>query len=421
MRYWIVSFIVFLFYFQNETHIDSTKYFPSACALVFLALYRFGRTDMMRLVRYNKVLLIYIGLVCISLFRSNEPHVSLRSAFLYVIEQLLFLMMLFKTASWFREEGLNKALACFVFYPVVAFLLLNLFLLNSGISLKKSAFETGNTAESVMLSYVGISLERIEFPLITGLNSFAVYLGQGFLLVVSTYITKLNRSVLILIVGFCLLCGILMIDSRASFFYSLVLPLLSFFLFRKKKVSEKWSLLSFLVILGPFIYMLILPAVLSGSTIASRGDNDLVTGNSRFLIWGICILYFLAFNPIDILGYGHFGHFGSGVSAKWSFLFQGWTSDVTHSPHNAMFSIIFDIGYLGLGVYVYLLYQLFRRAILVSKDNKQAAVIFFSFLLFSIFQGISEASGGYYFINFFYIFITIAFFTNYYFSILEEQ
>jgi O-antigen ligase len=139
----------------------------------------------------------------------------------------------------------------------------------------------------------------------------------------------------------------------------------------------------------------------------SRSSGDLQTGNSRFLIWGISFAEFAQFKPIHLIGYGEYGHLGSGASKLWENIFSNWEDSGNKTPHNTMLVIMFDTGYIGLFFYISLLYGFIAKMIKIWLWQKPQRYLYLSYFLFMLLQGVTESTFGFYFFDYLFIFFMI--------------
>jgi O-antigen ligase len=105
-----------------------------------------------------------------------------------------------------------------------------------------------------------------------------------------------------------------------------------------------------------------------------------------------------------LLGLGEYGHYASGISVKWQNIFSGFEegTEMVH-PHNSVFMIIFDYGYLGLLLFILLLRKNNNQLIKLYNYDKIFSVISLNFLLYIILIGMTESIIGFYYQNFIYL------------------
>jgi hypothetical protein len=279
--------------------------------------------------------------------------------------------------------------------PVLIFCVLNLALLFAGIRFNN--IEKLEVGSSVLLSYLGIYAERVNFPLSQSINSFANLTGGLFLFLLLRFFLTQSRLVFTLISIFTVVIILLLLDSRVSFFLP-VLVFVCLIIYQKTHLDKLLILLPLIIILGPVLFgvFTILFQSSDFAELISRSKNEFETGNSRFVIWLYCIDEFSKFKAIHLIGYGHYGHYGSGVSELWASIFvNSFEKPELKTPHNSLFSLIFDVGYLGVITYLVYLHHFVGSLIKKVKEDNQF-ILYMSFFMYLLLSGITEANLGFY-------------------------
>ncbi|MGA0557756.1 O-antigen ligase family protein [Larkinella sp. VNQ87] len=269
-------------------------------------------------------------------------------------------------------------------------------------------FEETNIGQALIISKIGINIDRVRFPLATGFNSFATLLG-GLLTISLTSIRFIPKYKLISISSSIIFfVMLLLIDSRAAIIYPIIIFILTNIIYKKNNIKLiRFSPL--IQIGGPILFMLFFQFA---SQIAlfdsiSRSSEEVQTGNSRSLIWAISISKFQDFNIYSLLGHGEYGHYASGASIAWgSFFGRFENSDLMH-PHNTILMILFDYGLLGIIIYLYLLNCSIKMIIKSWKYDKKFNILIISYLLYFLIIGITESFFGFYYLNTYYLFFSV--------------
>ncbi|GAB2526989.1 O-antigen ligase family protein [Spirosoma aerophilum] len=355
--------------------------------------------------------------VLIGNFRSNYPDQTLEFTISRTLNTILLFGALFSAIHYFRNTerlGTIDIIIKFIITPFFIYCLINFLLWAMGVSIKESVMtdEVVNK-EAVILSYLGIHIDRVQFPLSTGLNNYAVIIGAMFTTCLLLIFVVKVRSSRLFIMSSCIVFFItlLLIDSRASIYYPIIITIV-FGLYQNSRTFLKLIPYSpTLVVLGPLFLYLMVPLLMSLPFIDSltRNSEELATGNSRFLIWSACLLEFIDFKPIHLIGYGYFGHYGSGVSSAWASIFSTWNDEELKTSHNTFFTILFDYGYVGLFVYCALIYNTVKKISLQWKVNKYGNLLIFGFFAFNLLAGITETLIGFYSPNYFILFFLFLF------------
>jgi len=376
------------------------------------------------LIKVNQTLVFFSIIIVAAIFRNNNPVESKLSANLYLSGSFILFVSFFAAASYFffNKPGkeASKNVVFFIILPFALFAIANwvLYLLKIKV-LESSSVANESTTQSLLLAGLGININRIEFPLVKGINSYSIYVGGVLALSLPLFLWSKKYRLITGASSFIFLITLLSTDSRGAFIYPVLISAFIFFFKKKENLSKRFRLLSFLVVVGPlfFLTILSLAANVKGLEFLSRSDEDFKTGNSRLIIWGFSLAEFLNFKLVHIFGYGLYGHYGSGASKLWAYLFSGYKDpELSASSHSSFFTLLFDYGYVGLITYITLLYQQLSKIIFIWKQQPLVASAFLSFMLYNIIAGITEAVGGMNLLNYMFLFfmVCIAVNTKYY-------
>ena len=373
------------------------------------------------LYKINSHLIFYVLIIVISLIRTSGTHDSLNFVLFNVGNTLLFAIycicffLYYWSKTRFRTQ--ENVLIDFCIVPFCLLAISNFILFWLHVTLTQSVLANDHESmNAVLLSHLGLNINRVQFPLEAGFNNYAVYIGGAFCLSISMFIFHNKRR---LITGFSsavFLATLLFVDSRSSLYFPFLITIMIYLgklwqsRFNKTKLPRIFALAPIIVIIGPLMFLYITPIIsqIPELEFISRGGNELKTGNSRYVIWNMAVEWLANFQPEQLIGYGLHGHYGSGMSKKWAYLFVGWRDPEAKSPHNTALSAIFDYGYIGLIIYMALLFNLFKKIRLMWNNGSKLAYPLLSFMLYILFAGISESMGNLYFLNFTLLFILVA-------------
>jgi hypothetical protein len=257
--------------------------------------------------------------------------------------------------------------------------------------------EVNLNVKAVVLGLFGIEMNRVEYPFTGGFNNFAIYLGGITLFFL--YLSIKHRKITPLLAALLSFAVVLTLDTRITIM--LIIFLVLVFPLYRLIAQIPFIVIILVVIFGPLLLYLILP-MMDGQAIVenmNRSQGDLESGNSRFFIWAISISKLTYFDVESVIGYGYQGHYTSGASKMWAFVFKNWINAEMKSPHSSILSCLFDYGVAGTVVYLSLLKQLWIKARhFVSKHGNWS---FIAFILFYITAGFTETLSGLYNFNFF--------------------
>jgi hypothetical protein len=205
---------------------------------------------------------------------------------------------------------------------------------------------------SQLLSWVGVSATRTQFPLGTGINAFGVIAAIA--LTGAVVVWWLERGPIRWLAAACavgaLYCEAYS-DTRGALFAAIgVLALLALF---KRIKPIRWLVI--VVPLSPFVVTWVIGHLsntgLSGAL--SRNGNDFSTGTNRFAIWDGALKVLHHFDLQQLIGWGTAGQVKSGAALHYYWLFRNLPNPL-QPTHNFMIQTVLDTGYLGLAITVVL-------------------------------------------------------------------
>jgi len=370
----------------------------------------------------NTYFLILLIVLTIGVFRANY-QVTESNIFSTILSKFIFLILfvgIVVCISYYQRFTLKlsfyQSLNYLLILPAIIYFSLNLFLHFLGVRVRQGGLEDQSIDQAVFLSKLGININRVQFPLATGLNNYAFNVALIFLILLFFIFILKKRSIFIILSASLCLLSILMVDTRVALFIPILLVIVAY----RFNFILKYSKTIFLVflLLGPVIYLTVVPYVseLMGLDTLARSDDDLQTGNFRLIIWGVSFLFFSNFDIMHLFGYGEYGHFGSGQSVNWSYAFTNiQNSSVNITPHSSFFTIIYDYGYIGLLVYIIFFFKILN----VGRQEEDSRVInrlMKCIVIFVAWAGTTDTIIGFYFENFMFMLFTFIIVFIIYFS-----
>ena len=320
--------------------------------------------------------------------------------FLAYVSELIFIYENEKLS--FKDIFENYIITPFVFYISLNFVCW-VFNIKSDLSVDSEI----NIGQSMILANYGINVERVNFLFSNGINSYAVVLGAIFTYTLSNLFLTLKFSLKNIVFNLIIFVCLLLTDSRSGVFYPIFISIFCFVLLKIKKYKIiKFT--PYLLFLAPFALLGILPLLSELEFVAqfSRNDSDLFTLNGRLFIWYFALDEFIQFKLIHLFGYGYYGHVTSGASSSWAFLFGAYLNPDTVHPHNSIFSLLFDIGYLGILVIISIFFTITKILVKHWKNDKIFTLNLYSYILFTIFISITESFIGLYYLNTMTLFVS---------------
>ena len=292
-------------------------------------------------------------------------------------------------------------------YPLGFFVGLNLLFWVMGVKFADNAVIENTTSAVMIGSLFGIHMNRVIFPLAGGgLNTYGDVCGVLLLFAIGASIYKF-RLINIVIVAIAI-ASLILVDDR-SFLFNAVAASFGVYYVSKTKFLKYSTWAPLLIIILPFFLLNFLPVLYdSVSNLMLRKDES-SDSLIRVFIWGKCATFLSDFNPMQLIGYGEFGHYASGASKNWSYYFKDWKAPDFVSPHNSLFSTIFDYGYLGLILYILVIRNSIVNVLHKQQTEGDRFLAFFviSFWMYYIVSGATETVNGFYSPGMIYLFETV--------------
>jgi hypothetical protein len=355
------------------------------------------------------VAFLYLSALIISLLRAEELSV------LRVLSLSSFVLFLFAfLANLPMQDFINDPVKTFKTNfsdPFIWYFSINLtsWLFNiQTISKQSSEVLIG---KGVILANFGIYIDRVNFLFSSGINSYAVILGaiMTFQLAYCAVYSKVALLDYVYLV--VILVSLLLVDSRSGIIYPSIIIITTLFLWKMN--LTKWiSFSPILYFIVPVIFIFLLPELADFEFVQdiSRSSSDLFTLNGRLYIWLLTLNEFASFDWIHLFGYGFNGHFVSGASIRWGTLFTSWENSDSMHPHNVIFSTLYDIGYAGVALFLFLFFKTANSLKKITGKIGKTGVVFTSFFIYLILISCSETFIGLYYLNAINIFFTFIFF-----------
>ncbi|HEX8023208.1 hypothetical protein [Mucilaginibacter sp.] len=365
--------------------------------------------------KIRKIYFLFILMIVIALVRSSAP--------VSTVINVIYEVSLFVSCSFFiltsyvylifkRKMDTRSLLTYTLLYPLAIFAGLNMLTWILGIKVS-NYLVVEDTSTAVMLSAVGINMKRVIFPLAGGgLNTYGDLLGALLLIaiVISFYKVRFINICIILLT----LASIILVDNR-SFLLNALMSSIGIYFLNKTIFFKYTKNLPVLLVLSPFILLIYLPIIyasLSSSLLRSDETTDTLL---RVIIWTKATFEFSDFKLMHLIGYGEYGHYGSGVSKQWAYLFKAWTQPNFIGPHNTLFSIIFDYGYIGVLLYIILIRKSILDVLAIRKiqGDKILPIFVIAFWSYYLISGSTETLNGFYSPGMMYLFLSMVFVSDF--------
>ncbi len=258
---------------------------------------------------------------------------------------------------------------------------------------------------NVLLKLFGIQLMKKMIPYTASMhpNTVSIWAGATFIMAsIYWYVVKksIKDNIWILAILLFSIIFMLIADSRGTALMAVAgIGLVAITYFSNATGFLRIFVLS--VPLLPFAFMLGLQAMSSASflsTFSRTGDTENVTTMSgRTHIWAECIKEIEKFKMQHLFGWGEHGQSTAGVSKNYVMWFgedeyeYGYDLIVTH---NFFFQVFFDIGYLGVLVFMISSLAVMNGAIYLYKRGFKVALVFVGMSLYYVLSGALESNFG---------------------------
>ena len=278
-----------------------------------------------------------------------------------------------------------------IIYSGYLLILINFILHTIGIEAIPKNIIVGDYGNASVLELFNIYTKRVLFYLAPGLQSYGIFVGTYFIISVGKLKYSSDTKVMSLLMCVICLYSLILTDVRGSIFFAFLI-LLSM-VFYDKKLIKYFS--SYILLLTLFTFI-----VLTFSSIIyynyqtyfeglSRTTDSLVS--YREIIWLLAIQFILK-NPLDfIFGYGFMGHYISGVSENYSFLFMNWREPLKASLHNTYLQMIYDCGMIGFSLLVIIIKKVTKKLSSESNKNEFSKIMLWA-LGYLIISGLTDGS-----------------------------
>lgn len=340
----------------------------------------------------------FLLLFVVSLWRSNDFVSSAVGVAKDTLTPVLLLVFvyLYQQHLFRRGRDFSRLVLLSLVHAIGIFCIINL--------IAVVANPTFGREDATTLSLVGVHIKRVMFTLYPTTHANYVGIIGG-----SLFALSFERSLfgpgtwgksmqwVYLFVG---LFVVLISDSRSSL-AALVVGTLAVSVLKN---TQNLSLTKYSVLLVPFssaLFIIGLQFLATSSSVQSvaRGDSDLATGNSRKFIYQAAANELGDFKPIHLVGYGEYGTYGSGIT-RYYMKYFGYENEeqILNSSvaHNTALQVIFDIGYLGLFVYLLLIFSVISCACRLYQTNHQEYLAFLYFVMYTIIIGVTTTRYGNY-------------------------
>ncbi|RMG69360.1 MAG: hypothetical protein D6722_10580 [Bacteroidetes bacterium] len=367
--------------------------------------------------RAGGIVLIFLALMIISIFRSNSFLFSTVSILRQVLPTVfLFTFVVYFVNRAFSEGKAFEEVANRIIYTTLIFL--SIFAIMHVLAYLAFPNFGSTYGEGKLFSMFKINLRKRDFPLIGEAhpNALGIVIGGTFSTLLYGFLSmknaprwgRITMMAGIASSGFIILAA----DSRGTFLNAALIPSIIYGLRRLSMLRLSLVIVIALPVLQ-FLMLFLLSQYGDSDLLKnfSRGDNDLATGNSRAFIYKACADDLADFKEQHIFGYGQYGPYAAGVSRYYIDNFGAGEKLskerklLSSISHNSVFQVIFDAGYVGAFFFLATLFVLMKRILHLYREGLTAILAFLHFFLYFAFSGITESALGTYNFTYWLVFI----------------
>ena len=342
----------------------------------------------------------FVLLLVMSMFRSNMPTATIVGNGNDAAVLLLINLYGYVCFSYLFRRYEDISVARFVLLgPVIIFVLATVFyVLNYN---RLPSVEGSFRTKPLFLSLLGFNVENkvLQFkndsdrihPNTLGIIGGALL--SAYLVSINTI--KIYRVQWTVLATMAALGGMILIaDSRVTVLNTIITVGVVYALIHYKKL-QTLPYLAVVFPFFPFLSLFLLELIASTDLVylfsKNEAGTDIASGSERATIWYYCFQELIDFRPMHLIGFGDYGHYGAGVSQKYAIVFgpDGSDSMVTH---NAFYQAFFDVGYLGVIVYLAVLYKVARAAVFLHYQGVASARLYLGFITYYILSGSFEST-----------------------------
>ena len=364
----------------------------------------------------------FVLLLIIATFRSNLPTATVVGNTNDAAVLLLLNLYGYVCFSYLFRRYEDISVARFVLLgPVVIFVIAVVFyILNYD---RLPSVEGNFRTKPLFLTLLGFNIENkvLQFKSDSDRihpNTLGIIAGA----LLSAYLVSINTLKLyrvpwtVLATMLSLGAMILIADSRVTVLNTVISVGVVYALIRYRKLQT----LPYLAVVFPFFpfISLFLLEFIASTDLArffskTEAGTDIASGSERATIWYYCWQELSDFKLIHLIGFGDYGHYGAGVSQQYAFVFGPDGSDAMVT-HNAFYQAFFDVGYLGVAVYLAVLYKVAHSAVFLYYQGVAAARLYLGFITYYILSGSFESTFNNYnkLYNLIFLLLCVAVFTH---------
>lgn len=262
-----------------------------------------------------------------------------------------------------------------------------------------------NGEPMVMLKALGISMVKKAVPFTGGTHPtlFGIWAGATFVMnamALATIWLKRGKRRKMYFGEIAILGFLIFADSRGTMLITLLTVLVVYLCFKFRIAGFlRWFVL--IVPVLPFVFTASMGffAQTSFAEKVARGNQgveNLTTLSARTVIWQECLEEIRDPDPIHLVGWGEHGQGTAGVARRYAHIFPKDHYEDTGLivTHNFFFQAFFEVGYLGIGFILLVLFVGMNHAIKLYHRGFRVSLIYIGFLVYFVLSGALESTFG---------------------------
>lgn len=352
----------------------------------------------------NKFIYFLYLVVIISYFKTNNENVSVKAKVIDILNWTACFLFFVNYVRYCIVKNKNPFIP--IVYALIVFVTLNLVLYG----LFGNVRSTTPNIDNVFFRIVtGLSIYKANFiigSLSINHNAMLIAILAPFLFFIKSIIV---RRIGLFLVGLALI----LLDNRMSVL-AIIFSILLFFPLKKMKLANVAKFTALVIPLLVMILVIVLPLlpVISGLENFSRNPEELLTANSRTLIWASVFEIISQINFNTLFGAGDYGNLLYQKNADYLMIFVNYENSDIKTSHNTYLQMILDKGYIFLIIFYFFIIRYINR-LFRFRNVKPVQVFIISILIF-LMCGTTEVIFGAYFMPITFFFLMMPLFINNY-------
>ena len=347
-----------------------------------------------RLNRHSAAFLALGFLTAIAYLRAlalPEVHQYIIKSSAFFLSIWIFALISVRKSASAGERSTLKA----IIYSSHVYVLINLIAYAMGLRRSLDLVNFGDYGDAKMFALLGVHTNRILLPFVPSLTAFGLVAGAALCVaLVGTFAFKGRERFWNIVMVPLSLLALLLTDARGSMLATLIAIVGFLALVQGRRLS--W--VKYLILPSSLLFLLFF--AISAALYGTGSVADLARGDSilsgREVIWGAAIPRLLN-DPVGLIfGHGYMGHYASGVTTDYVYLFLNWQLDEgreeLYTLHNSFLQLVYDQGLLGYVAMIAALSACASRLVGKERHGKTLSGVVAVYIIYLVVAGASDVS-----------------------------